>query len=73
MADQVVAPFVLTALRAIAQDPGTYGREFRTSPALPSRHSRIAVVALSGDRQLWMMWIPGLDPIEVVLLLMQRP
>ncbi len=72
MADQAAAPFVLKALRAIAQAPRRCGREYNAPPSFPRGPARIDVAALSGDRQLWLLWNPVSDPIEV-LLLVHRP
>ena len=67
MNEPAAAPFVLKVLRAIAQDPTRHGRAFHAA-APPSGKTRIDVAALSGDRQLWLLWNPGIDPIEVLLV-----
>ena len=59
----MAAPFLLKALRGIQQDPGGCGRPVRGGPL------RCDVVALPGDKQLWLYWNPTVDPTVVVLAL----
>jgi hypothetical protein len=64
IANPATAPFLLKALRAIERDPDS-GSLFRAGVAGSSM--RKDVVALTGDKQLWLFWNPAMDPIEVAL------
>lgn len=65
ISDPAVAPFVLKALRSIQEHSGECGSPFLWREVPGSL--RKDVVALAGDRQLWLFWNPAMDPIEVIL------
>src|SRR3954467_2900619 len=69
----MVAPFVVTALRGIQNDRYGYGRPL-THGRFHFQPIRAAVVALPGDKQLWLYWNPDLTPTTVVTLaVLARP
>ena len=68
ISDQAIAPFLLKALRSIQQHPSDCGRPFRL-PGKAEGLLRTDVVALPGDKQLWLFWNPAMAPVEVSLTL----